>query len=220
MNEMNFAQARHNMVEQQIRTWTVLDKTVLDTIEHFIREDFVPQAYKRMAYTDTAIPLGHGQEMMHPKIEAHLLQALDIQPTDNVLEIGTGSGSVTALLAKLGATVDSVDIFPDFQKTASSKLATKGYTNVRMIEGDGSKGWGKELQYDAIAITGALPELPEQYKNALKVGGRLFCIIGKGNTMQAMSICRTHGNQWTEKSLFETHLPYLVNAEKPAEFEF
>lgn len=220
MNEMNFAQARHNMVEQQIRTWTVLDTIVLDTIEGFSREDFVPEAYKRMAYTDTAIPLTHGQEMMHPKIEAHLLQALDVQSTDKVLEIGTGSGCVTALLATLGASVDSVDIYPDFQESAAAKLNAKGINNVTMIEGDASHGWGEELQYDVIAITGALPELPEQYKRALKVGGRLFCIVGKGRTMEAITICRAYGDKWEERSLFETELPYLINAEKPAEFEF
>ena len=220
MNEMNFAQARHNMVEQQIRTWTVLDTVVLDTIEGFSREDFVPEAYKRMAYTDTAVPLDHHQEMMHPKIEAHLLQALDVQTTDKVLEIGTGSGCATALLATLGASVDSVDIFPDFQKAASAKLSAKSIHNIKMIEGDASHGWGEEQQYDVIAITGALPQLPEQYKNALNVGGRLFCIVGTGQTMEAISILRTHGDKWVKKSLFETELPYLVNAEKPAEFEF
>jgi len=136
------------------------------------------------------------------------------------LEIGTGSGALTALLAQLGESVDSVDIFPDFQKTASAKLSAKNHTNVRMIEGDASNGWGEDQQYDAIAITGALPKLPDQFKHALKVGGRLFCIIGSGQTMEAVSIVRTHGDRWVEKSLFETELPYLVNAEEPVAFEF
>jgi len=217
---MNFAEARHNMVEQQIRTWTVLNFQVLDTMEKFPRENYVPETYRRMAYTDIAIPLNHDQEMMHPKLEAHLLQVAAIQSTDNILEIGTGSGCLTAMLASLGNHVDSVDIFPDFQKSAIEKLSAQGLTNVTMIEGDASKGWGEKDQYDVIVLTGSLPELPQQYVNALAVGGRLFAIIGEGQTMQAISINRTHGDCWEEKSLFETEIPVLINGSKPATFVF
>jgi len=217
---MNFELARHNMVEQQIRTWTVLDLQVLDTMEQFPRENYVPQEYRRMAYTDIAIPLDHEQEMMHPKLEGHLLQVAALQPTDKVLEIGTGSGSVTAMLATLAQHVDSVDIFPDFQKSAMEKLSAQGLTNVTMIEGDASKGWGDTDQYDVVVITGSLPELPQQFVDALAIGGRLFAVVGEGKTMQAISIVRTHGNNWKEKSLFETELPILINASKPAEFVF
>lgn len=220
MNEMNFALARHNMVEQQIRTWTVLDSEVLDTMENFPREDYVPETYRRMAYTDIAIPLDHGQEMMHPKLEAHMLQVAAVQPTDKVLEIGTGSGCTTAMLASLADQVDSVDIFPDFQKSAMEKLSAHGITNVTMIEGDASKGWGEKDEYDVIVITGSLPELPQQFVDALAVGGRLFAVIGEGQTMQAISINRTHGDCWEEKSLFETELPVLVNAAKAPTFVF
>lgn len=220
MNDTNFALARHNMVEQQIRTWNMLDQSVLAVLEQFSREKFVPEEYRQMAYMDIAIPLSHDQEMMHPKIEAHLLQALDIRSTDKILEIGTGSGCVTGLLATMGSHVDSVDIFPDFQASAAQKLNAAGISNFTMIEGDGSTGWGEDSQYDVIAITGALPELPEQFKQALTIDGRLFTIVGEGKTMQALSIHRSFGNHWEEKVLFETELPYLVNAEKPQAFIF
>jgi len=220
MNEMNFAEARHNMVEQQVRTWTVLDPQVLDAMEHFPREDYVPQEYRRMSYVDIAIPLARDQEMMHPKVEAHLLQAVSVQPSDKILEIGTGSGCITAMLATLGKHVDSVDIFPEFQKSASEKLKAHGLDNVTMIEGDASKGWGNPDQYDVIVITGSLPELPQQFVDALAVDGRLFAVIGEDQTMEAISIHRSHGDFWEEKSLFETELPVLVNAEKPPVFEF
>ncbi|HFE38134.1 MAG TPA: protein-L-isoaspartate O-methyltransferase [Gammaproteobacteria bacterium] len=217
---MNFEKARYNMVEQQIRTWTVLDNHVLDVMEQLPREHFVPEKYKQMAYADLAIPLDHNQVMMPPKIEAHALQALNIQPEDNILEIGTGSGYLTALLATLGSHVDSVDIYSDFQKAAAEKLTSLAIDNVSMIEGDASQGWGKPKQYDAIVITAALPELPEQYKQALAIGGRLFAVLGEGIVMQAVLVHRTHGDEWEQKSLFETALPLLINSEKPQAFVF
>lgn len=217
---MNFAEARHNMVEQQIRTWTVLDTQVLDAIESFPRENFVPAGCQKMAYADIAIPFNSNQEMMHPKLEAHMLQALAVKPTDKILEIGTGTGCTTALLASIGAHVDSVDIFPAFQNSAATKLKSEGINNFSMIEGDASNGWGNKDEYDVIAITGSLPELPQQYVDALAVGGRLFAVIGEGETMQAISITRTHGDKWSEKSLFETQLPTLENASKPESFKF
>jgi len=220
MNDMNYNEARHNMVEQQIRTWTVLDTRVLDAIEQLPRENFVPVKYKKMAYTDVAIPLEHDQEMMHPKVEAHALQALEITPESRILEIGTGSGYLTALLATLGAHVDSVDIYSAFQKTASEKLKNIGINNFTMIEGDASNGWGQNDQYDAIVITGSLTELPEQFSRSLAIGGHLFAIIGEGKTMQAITIHRSHGDKWEQQSLFETALPILVNAEKPQSFVF
>lgn len=220
MTDMNFNEARHNMVEQQIRTWTVLDTRVLDAIEQLPREDFVPSQYQRMAYVDCEIPLDHDQLMMHPKIEAHAAQALDLNSDSKVLEIGTGSGFLTALLSSLSSHVDSVDIYPDFQKSASAILKKHNITNVTMIEGDASKGWGNDQQYDGIVITASLPELPEQYKQALAIGGSLFAIIGEGLTMQAITIQRTHGNKWVERSLFETSAPALINSEKAPVFTF
>lgn len=220
MNELNFTQARHFMVEQQIRTWEVLNLTVLNTLENFPREDFVPEQYRNLAYTDIPIPLDHGQQMMHPKVEAHLLQALDLKGDDNVLEIGTGSGCVTALLASLANHVDSVDIFPDFQQEAQKRLQAHNINNVTLIEGDGSAGWGEIDQYDAIAITGSMPELPQQYVDALRIGGRLFAIIGEGQAMELIQVTRPYGNKWERKSIFEIYVPPLVNASKPPEFVF
>lgn len=220
MNDMNFAEARHLMVEQQIRTWTVLDMTVLETIENFPREQYVPEEFRKVAYSDIAIPLPHGQEMLHPKIEAHCLQACAVKPTDKILEIGTGTGCVTALLATLGNHVDSVDVFKDFQDAASKKLSAANLTNVTMIEGDASAGWGNPDQYDVIAITGSMPELPEQFVKALKVGGRMFAIVGENSTMEAIQVTRPYGNHWETKSMFETYVPALVNAAKPPEFVF
>lgn len=220
MSDTNFEQARHNMVEQQIRTWTVLDMTVLNTIHAAPRQDYVPEQYRKLAYMDIAIPLDHDQEMMHPKIEAHLLQALQIKPEDKILEIGTGSGYLTSLLATLGAHVDSVDIFPDFQNSALKKLHDHGVHNVTMLEGDASNGWGNKDQYDVIAITGSLPEIPPQYLSSLSIGGRLFAIEGEGKAMEAISVIRSHGDRWTKKSLFEYEVPVLINASRPKEFEF
>ena len=220
MNELDFEQARHLMVEQQIRPWDVLDFTVLETLEHFPREKFVPEEYRKLAYSDIAIPLAHGQEMFHPKLEGHLLQALQVKKSDKILEIGTGSGCVTGLLATLGGQVDSVDIFKDFQEQASATLNSLGLSNVTMIEGDGSTGWGEVDQYDVIAITGSMPELPEQYVKALRTGGRLFAIIGEDSTMEALQVTRPYGDKWETRSLFETYVPPLVNAVKPPEFTF
>jgi len=219
MTELNMDQARFNMVEQQIRTWEVLDPKVLDLLKKMPREDFVPAAYRKLAYADMAIPL-NGEKMMHPKIEAHLLQALDIQPEDVVLEVGTGSGFVTALLARLARHVYSVDINPAFVQQAAEKLKAHGIDNVTLEEGDASKGWDKHAPYDAIAITGGFPSIPESYERALKIGGRLFVIAGEQGLMEAWLITRTGEQNWERKSLFETEIDLLENTQPPPRFEF
>ncbi|MDX1811550.1 MAG: protein-L-isoaspartate O-methyltransferase, partial [Gammaproteobacteria bacterium] len=165
-------------------------------------------------------PLAHGQQMLHPKIEAHLLQSLNLKPSDRVLEVGTGSGCVTAMIASLAGHVDSLDIFADMQQEASKKLAAHNINNVTMIEADGSAGWGSVDEYDAIAITGSMPELPQQYVDALKIGGRLFAIIGEGESMEMIQVTRPYGDKWERKSIFETYVPPLVNAVKPPKFVF
>lgn len=221
MNQMNFELARFNMVEQQIRTWTVLDFTVLDLLKEMPREAFVPEKHKNMAYSDLAIPLPCGQEMMHPKIEAHFLQAMDIMPDDKVLEIGTGSGFLTACAAKLADHVYSVEIHPELSESAAKKLADHGISNVTLEIGDGSKGWDAHAPYNAIAITGGLTKLDDSFKNALTIGGHLVAVVGvDGPTMELIVITRTGENEWEQKSLFETELPLLVNAEAPKSFEF
>jgi protein-L-isoaspartate(D-aspartate) O-methyltransferase len=219
---MNYEQARFNMVEQQIRPWEVLDQQVLQVILHTPREDYVAEAYRSLAFADTNIPLGHGQIMMIPSVEGRLLQALALKKTDKVLEIGTGSGYVTACLARLAAHVDSVDIFPEFTDSAGTRLARHSIGNVSLSSGDAAEGWNSGRQYDAIAITASLPAIPESYKKALAVNGRLFVILGD-TAMPIMSAClitRVTENQWIQESLFETSLPPLLNAKKTKTFVF
>src|SRR3569832_54463 len=187
---MNLAEARHNMIEQQIRPWDVLDQRVLELVANLPREDFVPSAYLSLAYADINIPLEHGQSMMAPKVEARMIQALNLQPRDIVLEIGTGSGYVPALLAKSAKHVYSVDIFADFAERARLKLAGHGITNVTLETGDAATGWERDQPYDVIAVTGSLPLLPDSLRRQLKVGGRLFVVTGDAPVMSAQLITR------------------------------
>jgi len=220
MTNMNFEQARHNMLEQQIRPWEVLDQRILDLIARSPREDYVPEEFRNLAFVDMAIPLGHGQVMMEPKVEARLLQELDITPHDKILEVGTGSGYVTSLLASLGHHVHSVEIFPEFTERAKAKLEAHGITNVTLEVGDAARGWDLHAPYDVIFITGSLPLLPVRFRQSLNPGGRLVAIVGEAPVMEAMYIRRHDNNYWSEISLFETVLPPLINAEEPAKFVF
>lgn len=217
---MELEQARINMIEQQIRPWDVLDQNTLDLITELPREDFVPEDYRQLAYADIAIPIEHGQIMMHPKIEARMLQALTIHPTDKILEIGTGSGYVTALLAKAGNHVYSVDIHPDFIEQAGKKLAAQGISNVTLEVGDAVNGWSKHGLYDVIAITGSLPVIPDSFKKSLNRGGRLFGVIGEAPVMEAVFMQRVGSNDIRSESLFETDLPRLINSPEPPKFVF
>jgi len=217
---MGLEQARFNMVEQQIRPWDVLDQEILDLMSELPRDRFVNATHQGLAYADTAIALGHGQVMMHPKIEARMLQALQIHHTDRVLEIGTGSGYVTALLARLAHHVHSVDIHADLTEQARQRLQALAITNVTLDTGDASQGWGQDRLYDVIAITGSLPMLPDTFKKSMNRGGRLFAIIGKSPVMEAMLIRRIGNNEWSQERLFETELPALVNASAPSSFVF
>jgi len=217
---MELKAARFNMIEQQIRPWDVLDQGVLDLIAELPREDFVPELYRNLAYADTGIPLGHGQVMMHPKIEARLLQALDLDATDSVLEIGTGSGYLTALLALATNHVYSIDIIPQFKLQAEEKLAVNGIDNVTLEVGDAARGWPKHGLYDVIAVTGSLPELPASFLQSLNRGGRLFAVVGTAPIMEAMLVRRVGDSEWSRESLFETELPRLINAPATARFVF
>ena len=220
MTAMNMAQARHNMIEQQIRPWDVLDQRVLELIAGLPRDEFVPNAYVKLAYADINIPLDHGQVMMAPKVEARMLQALNIQPADKILEIGCGSAYVTALLARSGNHVYSVDIYPDLVESARRKLAAQGISNVTLETGDAVNGWNSHGPYDVIAITGSLPALPESFLQELKTRGRLFAITGQAPVMEARLITRTAERGWLEQTLFETELPPLINAPQPQRFIF
>ena len=217
---MELEQARFNMIEQQIRPWDVLDQNVLDLLEQLPRENFVPPAYRELAYADIIIPLEHDQVMMQPKLEARMLQALQIHPTDRILEIGTGSGYVTALLSKSGAQVISIDIFPDFIQAAGKKLGEFGIANVTLETGDAANGWPTDEPYDVIAITGSLPILPPEFQRMLNRGGRMFVVTGESPAMEAVLIRRVGEHEWSRESLFETELPMLKNAPRPSQFVF
>ncbi len=217
---LNFEQARFNMIEQQIRPAEVLDYRVLDTIAATPREDFVPEDYRELAFSDINVPISDCEIMMKPIMEARLLQALDVQPGDKILEIGTGSGYFTALLAKLGQSIDSIDIDPALQRQAQARLTAQDIDNVSLIEGDAAQGWDDGGSYDVIAITGSLPVLPESLKQKLTVNGRLIAIIGAAPVMEATLITRIADDQWSTDVLFETELPALRNAEQPQGFVF
>ena len=215
---MNFDQARINMIEQQIRPWDVLDQRVLDVVAQVPREDFVPADYRKLAFADTHIPLGHGQVMMTPNVEARLLQALNVQPSDHIFEIGTGSGYLTACLATLGGHVTSMDIIAEFVEGAGQKLTSHAIHNVTLLAGDALAALAKEGDYDVIAVTGSLPLLPDPLSDRLKLNGRLFVILGQAPVMQAMLITRVGDQEWSRESLFETALPGLQNAPEPQRF--
>jgi protein-L-isoaspartate(D-aspartate) O-methyltransferase len=217
---MNFEQARFNMVEQQIRPWEVLDGRVLSLLERIHREDFVPVRYRKLAFADLAIPLDCGQVMMRPKIEARMLQALELQEDETVLEIGTGSGFVTACLAGLARRVVSVEIHPQLHEQALLKLKDKGIENVELFVGDVMGGWQPEQAHDVVVVTGSVPEVPEQFLGWVNPGGRLFVVTGDSPAMEARLMKRLDVTEWSEESLFETDLPRLEHAEPPPEFEF
>lgn len=214
--------ARFNMVNQQIRPWEVFDPRVLSLMESMPREAFVPLAYQALAYADVEIPIGDGERMMFPRIEARLMQALDLQPTDHVLEVGTGSGYLTACLAKLCRRVVSIDLNADFTARAAQKLEGQGIGNVLLQSGDAMAADASEAPFDAIAVTGsvATKEQAEIFRRQLKTGGRLFIVIGEPPVMQAMLITRRGEGIFAEEALFETELAPLANATAPASFEF
>lgn len=217
---MNFEQARRNMVEQQVRPWEVLDARVLNLFETIQREDFVPVRYRKMAFTDMNIPLDHGEVMMKPVVEGRMLQAVDLQPDETVLEIGTGSGFVTACLAHLASEVVSVDIHASFNEAAGRRLQEQGIDNVSLFTGDVMQGWQPEQAQDVVVVTGSVPAIPEAFLGWVNPGGRLFCITGQSPAMEAMLLTRIDATEWRRESLFETDLPPLVNSVKPPEFEF
>jgi len=218
MTVLNFEEARHNMIVQQIQPWNVRDDKVLELIQRLPREDFVPAKYKEHAFTDMNIPLANGQEMMSPKLEAYILQAMQVQEQDKVLEIGTGTGYVTALLASQARHVVTVDIDADTLKRAEEKLNAHQITNVTYEMGDAALGWEQQKPYDVIVITGSLPILPEIFQRNLNVGGRLIAIVGDAPAMEVILITRIKDNEWTHQVLLETDIPALINAAEPERF--
>jgi len=217
--EFDFERARYNMIEQQIRTWEVLDQDVLDLLFVVRREEFVPQQYRTLAFADFEIPLPNGARMWTPKMEARVLQTLALRPSDRVLEIGTGSGYFTALLASNAADVVSVEIDAPTVERARTKLAQAGFANVRIEQGDGARGYGPD-SYDAIVLTGSTPVLPDRFVEQLRPGGRLFAVVGEPPVMTARIVRYSGPAARVSEDLFETVLQPLVNALAPERFVF
>ncbi|TCJ12936.1 protein-L-isoaspartate O-methyltransferase [Parasulfuritortus cantonensis] len=217
---MDYEHARHLMIEQQIRPWEVLDPTVLALLGKLKREDFVPPVYRSLAFVDMAIPLGNGQFMWEPKLEARVLQTLEIKRGDRVLEIGTGSGYLTALLAALASHVVSVEIDRSLHEEADRKLKAHGIENVALKTGDGARDWEADGKFDVIVLTGSVPALPEAYLDRLNPGGRLFAVLGEGEVMTATLVTCASAGSCQRHGLFETRVPALAHAAEPARFEF
>ena len=212
--------ARFNMVEQQIRTWEVLDQRVLDLLFRVRREDYVPAQYKALAFVDMEIPIGHGERMLQPKVEARMLQELALAPSDKVLEIGTGSGYMTALLASVAAHVCSVELHEDFTRATAERLAKNGIANVTLETGDGAQGWDKHGPYDAIVLTGSVPVLPAAFRASLRTGGRLLAVVGEPPVMEAQLITAIDAAAFSSVNLFETSIAPLQNAVQSERFVF
>ncbi len=217
---MDVEQARQNMLNNQIRACDVLDDDLLALFKETPRELFVPQAYCDLAFADTYIPIGRGQVMMTPFDEGQLLQALGIKPSDTILEIGTGTGYLTALLAKLGKKVTSVDIFEEFTQAADVKLQQLGLKNIELFTADAAQGLEDKSRFDVVVVTGSLPKLPSAYHKLLKTGGRMFAIVGHSPVMAATLFQRQGGQQLSLTQLYETDLLPLINAVDDSEFIF
>jgi protein-L-isoaspartate(D-aspartate) O-methyltransferase len=214
----NVELARNNMIEQQIRPWDVLDSRVLALLHKVRREQFVPVARQAMAFMDIELPLGHGVFMWQPKLEARALQALALKGGDHVLEVGAGSGYLTALLSRLAARVTSVEIVPELRAFAAANLSAHRIENAVVELGDAARGWPGA--YDAIVLTGSVPVLPEAFLESLKPGGRMFAIVGDGPAMQAKLVTCERPGVYATVNLFETNVAPLQNALQPERFEF
>jgi protein-L-isoaspartate(D-aspartate) O-methyltransferase len=210
--------ARQNMIENQVRPWEVLDPRVLDVLSAVRREDFAPARYRDLAFADMALPIGHGETMMKPTVEGRLLQAIALTSEDRVLEIGTGSGFMTACLARLAGSVVSIELHEDLADAARARLAAAGANNVRVEVADAVRGFDTNERFDAVVVTGAVYALPEKFRKWVAPRGRLFAIIGESPAMQAMLCTRADDSHWRGESLFETDLRYLTHAEPPRRF--
>jgi protein-L-isoaspartate(D-aspartate) O-methyltransferase len=217
---MNVEQARFNMVEQQIRTWEVLDPAVLDLLFQVKREAFVPGPHASLAFADLEIPLGHGEAMLQPKVEARILQELELAPTENVYEVGTGSGYLTALLASRARHVTSAEIHPDLQERAAANLRNAGIRNVTLLQGDSARAPLAESAFDVIVIGGSTPILPQAFLDRLAPGGRLFAVLGDAPVMKAVIVRQPVAGAYQHVEVFETVLKALVNAPQPNRFRF
>lgn len=208
---MNVEHARHAMIEQQVRPWNIVDPTVLAVMSAIPREQFVPATYRALAFADTALPIGHGETLFKPVLEGRMLQALKLQANDEVLEIGTGSGFITACLARLSRSLVSIDQYADFIAAAQQRLAALELNNIHLAQAD-ALNFDPGQQFDAIAVTAAVAEIPQAFRNWLRPGGRLFIVHGFSPVQEAVCITRSaHG--FDTESLFETDISYLTGAQ-------
>ena len=217
---MDLEKAKFNLVEQQIRTWNVLNPLLLETLNLVPREKFVPEKYRGAAFADLNIPIGGGQVMIQPNVEARMLQALDPLRHEVVLEIGAGTGYTAALMAHHARRVESVEIRPEFVSLAQNNLSDAGITNVVVHQGDAARGWRSGKEYDCILFSGSVSEIPVQYKESLAVGGRLVAVVGNDPIMNVVLVKRAGAATWEKTYLFETILPPLDNFQSHAKFVF
>jgi protein-L-isoaspartate(D-aspartate) O-methyltransferase len=215
---LNIELARHNMVEQQVRPWDVLDSRVLEALGSVPREKFVPAAHRALAFADVGLPLGQGEVMMKPVVEGRVLQAAAPARTENVLEIGTGSGFLTACLARLAASVHSVEQHAEFADAARAHLLAVRVDNATVEHAEAVSGFEPTQQYDVIVVTGAVAALPQRWREWVRPGGRLLAIVGASPAQRATLFARDAGGQWTEAGLFDTDLPDLSHAAPPQRF--
>jgi len=220
MNTVDIEQARYLMVEQQIRTWDVLDPGVLALLAMVKREDFVPAPYAAMAFVDTEVPLPEGESMLAPRVEARMLQDLQVQRHERVLEIGTGSGFMAALLGHRAQSVISLEVKPALAKPATENLRRSGASNVSVVQADGSHGYASEGPFDAIMLSGSVSKVPEELLKQLKPGGRLVAIEGDEPVMAAVRYTANADGSFTRTSLFDLDAPRLVGFPEPARFHF
>ena len=211
--------ARRQMIEQQVRAWEVLDLRVLDALSQVSREEYVPAAYREIAFADTSVPLAHGQCMLPPKVEGRILQSLEIRPHEHALEVGTGSGFFAACIGQLARSVRTIDLFPDFVVGATATFARTGIHNVVAETADAMQ-FAERDAYDVIALTGSLPVYDARFERGLRVGGRLFVCVGNGPMLEAIRVTRTGPSDWSRESLFETGMPALLHAPEPSRFIF
>jgi protein-L-isoaspartate(D-aspartate) O-methyltransferase len=215
---IDLERTRFNMVEQQVRPWDVTDLRVLEALGSVRRERFVAAAHRELAFADVALPIAHGEFMMKPVVEGRMLQALALDPGDSVLEVGTGSGFITACLGFLARDVVSVELHADLADRAKRLLSEAQVSNAGVVAGDALGSFDPGREFDAIAVTGGVYREPEKFRRWLKPGGRLFLIRGEAPAMEAVVITRIGAGEFREQSLFETELPYLVNAAPPRRF--
>lgn len=220
--ELNVEQARFNMVEQQIRTWDVLNQEILDLLYAVHREKFVPTAYRTLAFSDLEIPLGEvpSERMWAPRLEARILQELELKKSDFVLEVGTGSGYFTALLSRLAGRVISVEINPRLAEFGKGNLVAEGVDNATVIIGDAAGGRHQTAPYDAIVLTGSVPFIPQILLDQVKPGGRIFAVVGDEPVMSARMVLRNASGTFNQTKMFETCMAPLVNATQPTRFQF